>query len=493
MQLEINGAAANGDAAWIRRNFPQNSINGQGHEHRIALIAAIQNDHTEALQALLDAGVNVEGKLHNRTALYTAALAGNTEAVQVLLNAGADTEAKPRYRGTALCEAARNGHAKTVQALLAAGADIEARDDEGKTALHWAAENGHTETVQVLLAAGADEAAKFVHSNNIMRQFFYVWGGPKLFDLNNVPNAMFNTSKKDPRFCIKALAKWMRLSKDEQNRCAADEDCGDLLALLKKSDKDLDQFSSEFSSQWQPEAAGTAQWKGMVDFILNKDETACLPEGIAPEVLFATLSTNALPAVLKELSAIRESLITLRLLNNNNSTQCTKNFIKETINNVARSRISQCIPYRLTDTAITQMIDYLTKTARQRHLPCNKTPSEISQKTSKATTKKSDSLMFGPVLLTFTLMLFGFLINYCLPRLTMFLKPTIPPVTPTTTAAVVAAASIVASYFSSSSTEAATQTEATEGGGAAAEEEEEEEANTFTKLPRELKGYIATF
>ena len=87
--------------------------------------------------------------------LLSAAFSGDTATVQALLDAGADVNAKSNAGWTALFYAAESGHTATVQALLDAGADVSAKNNLGWTALMGAAINGHAATVRALLGGGA--------------------------------------------------------------------------------------------------------------------------------------------------------------------------------------------------------------------------------------------------------------------------------------------------------------------------------------------------
>ena len=91
--------------------------------------------------------------------LIEAARNGRAEKVQALLEAGADVNAKTDDGSTALMMAAFGGQTETAQVLLDAGADVNAKNNDGQTALWWAARQGHTHTeiVELLKQAGAKE------------------------------------------------------------------------------------------------------------------------------------------------------------------------------------------------------------------------------------------------------------------------------------------------------------------------------------------------
>ncbi|SCX52368.1 Ankyrin repeat [Klenkia marina] len=116
--------------------------------------AAAYLGDTARLAARLDSG---ESSVHDdaeTSLLQFAALGGSASAVQLLLDRGADPD------DGALLAAAHAGQPEIVQQLLTAGARVDRRDPEtGRTALHAAVEVGHLESVRALLAAGADREA----------------------------------------------------------------------------------------------------------------------------------------------------------------------------------------------------------------------------------------------------------------------------------------------------------------------------------------------
>ena len=129
----------------------QKDINAQ-------LIDVAENDQTEKVQALLEAGAEANAKdQYGTTAVTLAAAAGSTDTVRALLDAGADANVEDQAYQTAVRWAAAAGHTNTVSFLLDLGVDA---NDTGVTALELAARNGHTETLLVLLARGASVNAK---------------------------------------------------------------------------------------------------------------------------------------------------------------------------------------------------------------------------------------------------------------------------------------------------------------------------------------------
>ena len=159
---------------------------------------AVQRNDTEAIAALLEAGVHPDRRFNGLTPLMMAARGGKTEAIATLL----EGEASPRLqtdkgdtalhfaarkgdvegmtllieaygdpdptnhdRHTPLHLAAADGNTETIGALVAAGADLEASGKNGSTPLHYAVWNGHTDAVVALLAAGADPLARDARGN----------------------------------------------------------------------------------------------------------------------------------------------------------------------------------------------------------------------------------------------------------------------------------------------------------------------------------------
>jgi uncharacterized protein len=160
--------------------------------------AAIEDDQTDTLRRMLEAGFNPNQEPVGdcSTPLALAAMHGNADTVTLLiehgaspdapaspdsgtaldcvadleqdvpdmaallLQQGADVNQSRRDGTTALMLAARRGHLETVRLLVAAGADVQMRSEAGKTAIEMAAEMKRTEVVNLLKGAGAKLAAQ---------------------------------------------------------------------------------------------------------------------------------------------------------------------------------------------------------------------------------------------------------------------------------------------------------------------------------------------
>lgn len=147
----------------ISRMLKENA-GGDYEELNEQLIDAARDGDYEAVESLLNAGVDVDAKDNDGwTALMWAAGLGRERIVRLLLNAGADVNAKNKYGSTALMSAAEFGefgNEDCIERLLNAGADVNAKSKDGHTALMAAAYYGHEDIARLLLDAGADVDAK---------------------------------------------------------------------------------------------------------------------------------------------------------------------------------------------------------------------------------------------------------------------------------------------------------------------------------------------
>lgn len=157
---KIEPANMNARAALVRtivkhvRNLPQ--TNEAGAMQARWLIHALEKGEFAMLKALLEAGVETEGKDdQGQTILMHAAGKNQLGILNALLKAGANKDAKDNEGRTALMHAAGKNRLGALKVLIKAGADKEAKDNEGRTALMHASINGLALPLKILLKAGA--------------------------------------------------------------------------------------------------------------------------------------------------------------------------------------------------------------------------------------------------------------------------------------------------------------------------------------------------
>lgn len=127
-------------------------IDVQDGKGRTALIDAAWSGHEEVVDALAEAGANLNllTTFEGATALVGAIVNGEIGIALSLLDANADPNTQGEFGFTALMTASSDGEKEMVRALLEADANPNLRDDEGKTALMWVSKEGHTEIVEML-------------------------------------------------------------------------------------------------------------------------------------------------------------------------------------------------------------------------------------------------------------------------------------------------------------------------------------------------------
>jgi ankyrin repeat protein len=130
-----------------------------------ALMLAVRDELPELVDALIQAGANVQHRAPNgKTALDLATERGSPlELHQRLLAAGG-----VRTVRFTLAQAASSGDLARVTELLAQGARVDQRDDQGFTPLEYAAMYGHEAIFDALLATGADPHATNSLGENLL-------------------------------------------------------------------------------------------------------------------------------------------------------------------------------------------------------------------------------------------------------------------------------------------------------------------------------------
>lgn len=109
--------------------------------------------NTERVLALLDSGVDVNGRTSDKSyALNRAAVYNEAGMVRLLLERGANPNVQNSEGDTPLICATKyaGGHAATVRALIEGGTDLAIKDKDGKTALDYAKAQGQRDAIALL-------------------------------------------------------------------------------------------------------------------------------------------------------------------------------------------------------------------------------------------------------------------------------------------------------------------------------------------------------
>jgi Domain of unknown function (DUF4253)/Ankyrin repeats (3 copies)/Ankyrin repeat len=116
---------------------------------------AINANHDEIAELLLNAGAKVSGKAAGDTPLAFAAYRGLEKTVRLLLARGANPNVRGDMKRTPLHNAAAEGYLDIAESLLRAGSELNGRDDPEQTPIHLAAAWKHPDIVRFLHRAGA--------------------------------------------------------------------------------------------------------------------------------------------------------------------------------------------------------------------------------------------------------------------------------------------------------------------------------------------------
>ena len=122
-----------------------------------ALESAAQCGHEECVDALIEAGADVNAKA---CPLALAIKSGNQRCIELLVKVGADANSKCKtyegFRTNVLREAVEDGNENIIQLLLDAGADVNFKVMRAISPLCEAALTGRCNIVESLIKAGAD-------------------------------------------------------------------------------------------------------------------------------------------------------------------------------------------------------------------------------------------------------------------------------------------------------------------------------------------------
>lgn len=157
---------------------------GQGLANASILHDAVQSGERAKVQALLNAGINIDAKDRaGWTALHYASINDHLQLVKDLIKARVHVNERDRMGLTALHWAADNGNLAIVEELIKADANVNATDESGNTPLHLASIGGHASTVLALLWADADVNVKNRKTTKTAIEYVMRHGHAEILDL----------------------------------------------------------------------------------------------------------------------------------------------------------------------------------------------------------------------------------------------------------------------------------------------------------------------
>jgi ankyrin repeat protein len=163
------------------------NVNATDERGTTALLGAVMCGYVNTMQILIDAGANpnigddefpililavtgtplkikeeLEKDWHrNESELHEEVAKRHIKVIQLLLSAGADVNSRGAEGFTPLIASMLICDIRVIEALIDAGANVNVRGRDGMTALMVASMAGKTSVVQILIDAGADVNAKF--------------------------------------------------------------------------------------------------------------------------------------------------------------------------------------------------------------------------------------------------------------------------------------------------------------------------------------------
>ena len=156
----LHGAARYGRTETVRylAGLPEVELNHRDDENNSALHLAVDENRTDIVQVLIDAGADIDTQNHAGCSPLHSACAseyGALDIVKTLVRGGAGVRATNDIGRTCLHLAAELGHIETVRYLVGLPeVELNHRDTEKNyTALQYAVEENHKEVTQVLLDA----------------------------------------------------------------------------------------------------------------------------------------------------------------------------------------------------------------------------------------------------------------------------------------------------------------------------------------------------
>lgn len=147
-------------------------INATNEDGTTALMNAAINGRAKNVQALIDAGANLEIKQKGTGLTALTKLSGfadSEDIIRILCQAGADINTTDNNGGTPIYHAIANNRLKNIEVLIQEGANVNIKNKNGLTPLCLAVAEQNHECVRLLCQAGANVNSKGTDGRTALR------------------------------------------------------------------------------------------------------------------------------------------------------------------------------------------------------------------------------------------------------------------------------------------------------------------------------------
>ncbi|SLM37659.1 Ankyrin repeat-containing domain [Lasallia pustulata] len=162
--IQLLLAAYYGECTAIQRLVNEGDIDIRGASRAVgatALFLAVERSHAAVVQALLDAGVDVNAKdSRGQSSLHRATRRESEGLMKLLLRNGAEVDCKNDEGRTPWSANVRSLNKRLLDILIEAGANSNTKGHQGVSELYDGATNGETELVALMLESGTDPSIK---------------------------------------------------------------------------------------------------------------------------------------------------------------------------------------------------------------------------------------------------------------------------------------------------------------------------------------------
>lgn len=162
--IQLLLAAYYGECTAIQRLVNEGDIDIRGASRAVgatALFLAVERSHAAVVQALLDAGVDVNAKdSRGQSSLHRATRRESEGLMKLLLRNGAEVDCKNDEGRTPWSANVRSLNKRLLDILIEAGANSNTKGHQEVSKLYDGATNGKTELVALMLESGTDPSIK---------------------------------------------------------------------------------------------------------------------------------------------------------------------------------------------------------------------------------------------------------------------------------------------------------------------------------------------